>query len=95
MRHLVYRDALFPRPAYARAWQALDAAGPPKQACRTMVGLLDLAAGGACEADLAECLDAILDAGQLPDLAELEARFTPKAAPVADVAIPPPDMGSE
>jgi len=92
LRHLVYRDALFPRRAYGRAWQALDSAVPPKQACRTMVGLLDLAATGACEAALAEHLDTILDAGQLPNLAELKARFAPKTPPVADVAIPAPNL---
>jgi hypothetical protein len=92
LRHLIYRDALFPRSAYARAWQAIDAALPPKPACRLMVGLLDLAASQACEAALAERLEAILEAGQLPDLAALKTAFMPKAAPVADVDIPPPDI---
>jgi hypothetical protein len=94
LRHLVYRDELFPRTAYARAWQALDAGLPPRQACRVMVGLLDLAATGACEADLAVRLDAILDAGQLPDLAALEAALAPKTPPVVDVTIPAPDLAA-
>lgn len=92
LRYLIYREALFPRSAYARTWQAIDAALPPKPACRLMVGLLDLAASQACEAALAERLDAILAAGQLPNLAALKAAFAPQAAPVADVAIPPPDL---
>src|SRR5215471_18144722 len=38
--NLVYRDHLFPRQAYARAFEALLAAGNERHACRTMVGLL-------------------------------------------------------
>ena len=94
LRYLIYRDALFPRPAYARAWAALDAGLPPKQACRDMVGLLDLAANGACEAALAERLDAILDAGALPDVGALKADFAPTIKPPADVSIPPPDLAA-
>jgi len=59
-----------------------------------MVGLLDLAATGACEADLAQHLDAILDAGQLPDLAALEEAFAPKTPQVIDVTIPAPDLAA-
>ena len=94
LRHLVYRDALFPRAAYARTWQAVDAALPARQACRVMVGLLELAATGACEAALADRLDAILDAGQLPDLLALKDQFAPKTPQVADVTIPAPDLGA-
>ena len=92
LRYLIYREALFPRQAYARAWQAIDAALAPKPACRLMVGLLDLAAHHACEAALAERLDALLDAEQLPDLATLKAEFAPKTEPLVDVAIPPPNI---
>ena len=94
LRNLIYRDALFPRPAYARAWAALDAGRSAKQACRDMVGLLDLAANGACEAALAERLDAILDAGALPDIDALKAEFAPKTKPPADVTIPLPDLAA-
>ena len=94
LRHLVYRDELFPRAAYARTWQAVDVALPARQACRVMVGLLELAATGACEAALADRLDAILDAGQLPDLIALKNEFAPKTPQVVDVTIPAPDLGA-
>jgi hypothetical protein len=94
LRHLIYRDELFPRAAYARAWHDLDATLPARQACRVMVGLLDLAATGACEAALADRLDAILDAGQTPDLAQLQDQFAPKIPQVVDVVIPPPDLAA-
>ena len=61
--NLVYRDQLFPRRAYARAFEALLASESEKQACRTMVGLLALAHDRACEAELADAIDADLDAG--------------------------------
>jgi hypothetical protein len=59
-----------------------------------MVGLLDLAATGACEAELADRLDAILDAGQLPDLVALKDAFAPKTPQVVDVTIPAPDLAA-
>src|SRR5271165_6936711 len=75
--NLVYRDQLFPRAAFRRTWEALIAAQPPRTACRLMVGLLALAHDRACEAELAAALDAILDAGELPELAALQQRFMP------------------
>ena len=77
---LVYRDRLFPRPAYARAFEALRAGLPARLACRTSVEILALAHERACEAELASVLDALLDAGRLPDMAALRARFAPDAA---------------
>jgi hypothetical protein len=47
--NLVYRDALFPRPAYRLAWERLLAAGDARSACKTMVGLLALAHERNCE----------------------------------------------
>lgn len=95
LRGLIYRDALFPHSAYARAWQVLDASLAPKDACRTMVGLLDLAANNACETALAVRLDDILDARGLPDLAELRDAFAVKTPIItADIVIPPPDIAS-
>src|SRR5258707_10707581 len=41
--NLVYREQLFPRPAYQRAFEALLAGDGEKRACRTVVGLLGLA----------------------------------------------------
>ncbi|MBB4199543.1 hypothetical protein GGD83_003359 [Rhodoblastus sphagnicola] len=93
LRYLVYREALFPRAAYARAWAALDAAVPPRDACRAMVGLLVLASTReAVEIALADRLDAILDAGKLPDLAKLEEEFASKPSPSSEVAIPEPNL---
>jgi hypothetical protein len=59
--NLVYRDQLFPRAAYASAFEALLAAQPDRKACQTMVGLLAHERG--CEADLAQALDQDLAAG--------------------------------
>ena len=85
--NLVYRDQLFPRRAYARAFEALLASESEKQACRTMVGLLALAHERACEAELAHAIDADLDAGVLPDLDRLRDRFKPDRAAIPNVAV--------
>jgi len=83
----VYRDQLFPRRAYARAFEALLSRESEKQACRTMVGVLALAHDRACEAELADAIDADLDAGVLPDLVGLRERFRPDQTAIPDVAV--------
>lgn len=85
--NLVYRDQLFPRRAYARAFEALLAKESEKQACRTMVGLLALAHDRACEAELAHAIEADLDAGRLPNLDRLHERFKPDRATIPHVAV--------
>jgi hypothetical protein len=89
--NLVYRDQLFPRPAYARTFETLLAAVGDRRACKTTVELLALAHDRACEAQLAEALEETLDAGQLPDLAFLRAYFGPDPAsvPLIDVDVVP------
>ncbi len=84
--NLVYRDQLFPRRAYHRAFEALLAGNSEKQACR-MVGLLALAHDRVCEAELAAAIDAELDAGRLPDLGVLARRFTPDPAAIPDITV--------
>ena len=85
--NLVYREQLFPRRAYARAFEALLAKEGEKRACRTTVELLALAHERACEAELAEAIDAALNAGELPDPAQLQNRFKPDAAAIPDVTV--------
>ena len=85
--NLVYRDQLFPRPAYARAFEALCADVGGKRACKVTVELLALAHDRTCEAELAEIIDADLDAGQLPDIDLLRARFGPAPGSVPDIEV--------
>jgi hypothetical protein len=85
--NLIYREQLFPREAYRRVWDALIAQLPARNACRVMVGLLALAHDRACEAELANALEAILAAGELPDLAELRQQFMPSSMAVPSVTV--------
>jgi hypothetical protein len=85
--NLVYREQLFPRPAYQRAFEALLASDSEKQACRTVVGLLALAHDRACEAELADAINAELDAGRRPDLDTLGRRFAPNPATMPDITV--------
>jgi len=95
--NLVYRDQLFPRPAFARAFETLRAEAGDKRACKVTVELLALAHDRACEAELAQMIDADLDAGHLPDLAVLRERFgpTPESVPVIEVDLVPLDAYDE
>ncbi|MCY1212757.1 Integrase core domain protein [compost metagenome] len=75
--NLVYRDKLFPRPEYRRAFDALIEKLPDRQACKITVELLALAHDRGCERELAEELARTLDARKLPDLVALRAIFGP------------------
>jgi len=85
--NLVYRDQLFPRPAYARAFEVLCAEAGDRRACKITVELLALAHDRVCEAELAQVIDAELEEGRLPDIDVLRARFQPDATSIPDVTI--------
>jgi hypothetical protein len=86
LRNLVWRDALFPRPAFRRAWDMLVERGPIERACRITVALLDIAYCSGREAELAEHIEIALDAGNLPDPDALRALFVRDAESIHCVA---------
>ena len=75
---LAFRDALFPREAYRRTWEQLDRRLTQRQACQTMVALLEMAARDGVEAMLAGRLEALLVAGVLPDVTRPREEFAPR-----------------
>src|SRR6056297_2642098 len=85
--NLVYRDKLFPRLAYRRAFEALIAHLPEKMACKVTVELLALAHDRGCERELAEELEGVLDAGQLPDPVALRRQFGPDPSDLPTVTV--------
>lgn len=82
----VLRDAVFPRAVYRQTWERLAAALPERQACRTIVGLLVLAADGH-EAQLADELEQLIELDQLPDLDALSALLAPPRRELPQVAV--------
>lgn len=91
----LYRDSLFPREEYRRAWATLDHALPRKDACKRMVALLALAHDEACEAELAGLIADALQAGALPDPAGLRTRITERARSLpADLTVVLPPLAS-
>jgi len=84
---LVYRDQLFPRPAYRRTFEALLARLGERPACRRTVELLALAHERGCEVALAEHLEALLEAGELPQLGALHERFAPDPARLPHIEV--------
>lgn len=85
--HLVYRDKLFPREEYRRAFEAFAARLPERQACKATVDLLALAHERNCEAALAEELGKILAVGDLPVLGLLQRKFAPDPASLPNVTV--------
>ena len=92
--NLVYRDKLFPRPAYRRAFEALSAQLPEKLACKITVEFLALAHDRGCERELAEQLDRVLDQGVLPDPVALRRLFGPDPADLPTVSVLPVALDS-
>lgn len=89
----VLRDAAFPRAVYRQTWERLAAARPEREACRTMVGLLALAADGH-EAQLAGELEQLIELDQLPDLLALTALLAPPPGALPDVAVELPALAA-
>ena len=84
---LAFRDALFPREAYRRTWEQLDLRLTQRQACQTMVALLEMAARDGVEGVLAERLEALLVAGELPDVKGLREEFAPRNAELPQITV--------
>ncbi len=89
---LAFRDALFPREAYRRTWEQLEGQRSQRQACKSMVGLLELAGHHGVEAVLAERFEALLAAGDLPDLKQLRDDFAPRQAVCPEVVVEMPPV---
>ena len=89
----VLRDAAFPRAAYRQTWQRLSAQRPEREACKTMVGLLVLAADGH-EAQLAQELEQLVELDQLPDLSALTQLLAPPKGEVPQVLVTLPTLAS-
>jgi hypothetical protein len=94
LKGLIFRDELFPGETYRRTWEALEARLPSRQACRQMIGLLEIAAGHGCEAALGSELAELLDAGELPDLDALRRRLQPSLATPPAIDVPIPSLAS-
>lgn len=87
------RDDAFPRTIYRTTWDALIANRPEREACKTMVGLLALAADGH-EAEVAMELEALRAGNALPDLNTISQRFSTRAAVLPTITVPLPDLSS-
>jgi len=87
----VLRDAVFPRAVYHQTWERLAAARPEREACKTIVGLLVLAADGH-EAQLADELEQLIELDQLPDLNALSALLAPPRRELPDIAVELPTL---
>lgn len=85
------RDAVFPRVVYRQTWERLSAELPEREACKTMVGLLALAADGH-EAQLASELEQLIELDQLPELHALTQLLAPPRPLVPDVAVKLPAL---
>ena len=91
---LVFRDALFPREAYRRTWEQLELKLTQRQACQTIVALLEMAARDGVEGVLAERLEGLMAVGELPDVKRLREEFAPRKAELPQVTVEIPAASS-
>lgn len=86
----VLRDAMFPRSEYAQTWERISSCMNEPEACRLMVGLLDLADRANVVAELAGILSALDARDELPDIEVLRAQFAPRPTlmPLVQVMLP-------
>jgi hypothetical protein len=89
----VLRDSVFPRPIYRQTWERLSERCSEREACKTMVGLLALAADGH-EAQLAGELEQLVELDQLPDLHALTELLAPPRAEVPEVSVQLPTLAA-
>lgn len=89
---LMFRDALFPREAYRRTWEVLERSLTQRQACQAIVALLEMAARDGVEGVLADRLDALRLAGELPDVKRLREEFAPRQALMPQITVVLPSV---
>jgi hypothetical protein len=90
-RRSVLREGMFPREAFRRTWEMLDATLESRHACRVYVGLLHLAATHACEVALATRLETVLATGGLPDIETACGAVAPPPSTLPEISIRQPD----
>ncbi len=89
----VMRDAMFPRAVYRQTWERLSLRLSERDACKSIVALLVLAADGH-EAQLANELEQLIALDQLPDLPALTALLAPPPGALPHVRIDLPDLAA-
>jgi hypothetical protein len=87
----VFRDDVFPRTIYRQTWENLSAQLPERQACKTIIGLLALAADGH-EAALGLELEQLHARNELPDLDTLTQQLAPRPSTVPCVVVTLPAL---
>jgi len=92
-RYSRLRDDLLPSATYRSIWLAVDKVMSPKDACKFIVGLLQLAALHDCEKPLGEAVLAALDEGKTLSLISFQKQFCKKPDKLSqDVQITHPPL---
>ena len=82
---------MFPLAVYRQTWERLSTRLSEREACKTIVGLLVLAAEGH-EAQLAIELEQLIELDQLPDLLALTALLAPRPGVLPAVTVDLPTL---
>jgi hypothetical protein len=89
-RYSQLRDDLLPNELYKSLWGWLDLEMAPRKACKTMVGILALAARTDCEDQLGDYLQTMMARRTVPNLLDLQHKFDKKRKNIPDIAVQQP-----
>ena len=89
-RYSQLRDDLLPNEVYKSLWTWIDEQMEPRKACKTMVGILALAARADCEQQLGEYLQTMMVDNTVPSLHQLQHKFDKKRKNIPDIAVQQP-----
>lgn len=89
-RYSQLHDDLLPNEMYKSLWAWLDGEMEPRKACKTMVGILALAARADCEQQLGEYLQTSMVRNIVPSLLQLQHKFDKKRKNIPDIAVQQP-----
>ena len=89
-RYSQLRDDLLPNDVYKAMWNWIDVEMEPHKACKTMVGILALAARADCEQQLGDYLQEMMARQIVPSLLDLQHKFDKKGRSIPDIAVQQP-----
>ena len=93
-RYSQLRDDFLPSDIYKSVWTWLDQKMQPRNACKTMVGILALAYRADCEKQLEEHLQNLMAEQEIPNLYDLKNKFEKEVKSVPCIKIEQPSSES-
>jgi len=93
-RNYIFRDELFPTFAFKILWETLDKNLSERKACKQYISILKLYADSNENPSINNCIERMLEQGQLPNSIELKEKFCPQKHIEVQVQVNKPNPDS-